>query len=128
MDNQKYETQEQARNHAWIIVASNDPIVFKTREDARRYLIIPVSTCCQKNKRYFKDLTERVIPSQAPKFLHLLQGLDVSSFDHTKLPVLSDTRRQQTRAPDPAEPLVVRVPVGRIYSRGDLRYVPWSSG
>ena len=37
----KYESQEQARNHAWIIVASNNEIVFKTREDARRYLMIP---------------------------------------------------------------------------------------
>jgi hypothetical protein len=99
----KYHDAALARNCLHVIVSSNEEWVVPAGVDERRFFVLDVSPCKQKNFPYFEALEAELRNGGAAAMLYDLQKRDLTNFNVRDVPstlALLDQKAQSFRGPE----------------------------
>jgi len=99
----KYRDAAPARNCLHVIVSSNEEWVVPAGADERRFFVLDVSQCKQKNFPYFAALEAELRHGGAAAMLYDLQRRDLTNFNVRDVPstlALLDQKAQSFRGPE----------------------------
>jgi hypothetical protein len=99
----KYHDAALARNSVHVIVSSNEEWVVPAGVDERRFFVLDVSPCKQKNFPYFEALEAELRDGGAAAMLYDLQTRDLRNFNARDVPstlALLDQKALSFRGPE----------------------------